>query len=183
MRSNKIFKNSLLLFVRLIAMTLVCFLSSTFILMSSTTQLIRAFVQVACIIVTMGVIYPTLHNLGGMDRNLVDAGVQKPNMHKGLIIGLIGNSPFIASGIALIINKIYFFSDKYYGIYKLINSIYYSLNSSIMPNDDTILTVKWSAVIISASMILLMSIVCMFAYILGYYRFLFKENVFYKEKA
>ena len=183
MRSNMILKNSLLLFVRLIAMTMVCFLSSTFVLMSSSTQLIRAFIQIACIVVTMGVIYPTLHNLGGMDRNLADAGIQKPNILKGLFIGLIGNSPFIVSGIALIVDKFYLFSDKYYGIYKLINSIYYSLNSSIMPNDDTIFTVKWSAVIISVLMIFLMSVVCMFAYILGYYRFLFKENVFYKAKV
>lgn len=179
--SNKTVIISLLL--RLICMTFVCFLTSTFVFSSFNSQPIRAFLHIACIVVTIGLVYPPLHHLGGVDRNLADAGQIKPNMLKGLYLGLAANSPFILTGVLLILSKLGLFTTEFYGIYKLINAIYYAFNSSILPTDDTILTVGWLPVLASVGMLFLVPIITMFAYIIGYYRFLYKEAVFYKKKA
>ena len=171
------------LFLRLICMTFVSFLTSTFVFSAFSSQPIRVFLHFACIVVTMGLVYPPLHHLGGVDRNLADAGQIKPNMFKGFFLGLAANSPFILTGVLLILSKLGLFTTEFYGIYKLINSIYYAFNCSILPNDDTILTVGWLPVLASVFMLFLVPIITMFAYIIGYYRFLYKEAVFYKRKA
>ncbi len=183
MRSKNIGSLIFSTFFKLFAMTFVCFLASSFIFSVFGSQPVRVFIQAACILVTMGIIYSPLHLLGGTDRNLVDAGQMKPNMLKGLYIGLAADSPFIISGLLLILSKAGLMTQRYYGVYKLINSIYYPLNFSILPSDETILTVGWGAVTVSILALFIFPIVTEFAYLLGYHRFLFKEAVFYKKKT
>ena len=133
--SNKTVIISLLL--RLICMTFVCFLTSTFVFSSFSSQPIRAFLHIACIIVTIGLIYPPLHHLGGVDRNLADAGQIKSNMLKGLYLGLAANSPFILTGVLLILSKLGLFTTEFYGIYKLIKKILINALSSEKERDES----------------------------------------------
>ena len=91
--------------LRLIMMTVVCFITSSLIFSVFGSQPVRTIIQSACIIVTMGIIYPPIHHLGGVERNLTDAGQIKPNMLKGLYIGIASDSPFLLTGILLILSK------------------------------------------------------------------------------
>ncbi len=169
-------------FMRVLVMSIACLMISLFIFSATSSPIVRLLVQIACLVLTMSLVYPTFHHMGEVDRNLVDVGQKKRNMLKGLYIGILANVPFIFSGILLVIAHFGFLPQKYYGIYKLINSIFYAFNSSILPSDETVLSISAGAISLTLLTFIFVPIVAMFGYMLGFNRFLFKEVVFYKNK-
>ena len=181
MKKNKFSVLTLQLFIRIAAVDLICFLLSFFVFAAVSDQWLRALLQAGCILATVAMIYSLPREAGSVDRGLYSTGQYKRHLFKGFFAGLLAELPLLISGVLLVFSKFGWITEKFIGYYKLIHSIYFPLNLSILPVDETIFSLTWGAVLLSLSMLLVIPLVAMFAYMLGFYRFYFKEALLYKK--
>ena len=182
MERNTFSKICLKLFFRLFGLDICCLTACAFCITSGGSRLVRTLLQIACIIVLISFVYPICHKFGDVDASLMNTGSRKINPLKGLIIGLVCSSPFIISGVVLLVSKLFNILPVFVNYYKIINSFFFPFLYSILPVDYTIVELSLSSVLGSLSIQLVIPVICMFAYMLGLERFSFSEKVFYKKK-
>lgn len=170
------------LFVRLFFLDVCCFIMCSFAITKSSNW-IRVLLQLACIIGTIAFVYPICHKQGDIDAPLVKAGHRKSSSLKGLYAGLITCSPYILSGIVLLICKIFDYIPSFMNYYKIINSFFFPFLYSIMPTDYTLQELSTGNLVFGLLVQCFVPIICMLAYKLGRERFLFKEIILYKPKT
>lgn len=183
MYKNTFSKFCFKIFARIVGLDICCFILSAFGISSSGSQIIRTLIQIACIIGIVSFVYPVCHRFGDMDAPLVNVGQKKYSPLKGLYAGLLATSPFILSGILLLIFKMFNIFPVFVNYFKIINSFFFPYLYSIMPVDFTLAEISYSSIFASLATLVVIPLVCMFAYMLGLGRFSFGEKVFYKKKA
>ena len=183
MSKNTFSKLCLKLFFRLLGLSVCCFITCAVCFSVNGSQLLRTFLQIVCIVVMVLFLYPVCFTAGDLDAPLVSSGHKKKSNLKGLYAGLLATSPMIVSGVVLLIAKTLGSFNSFVSYYKMINAVYFPLLYSILPVDYSINELPVSSILLSVSILFIIPIVCMFAYILGLNRFYFKEKLFYKKKA
>ena len=182
METNTFSKMCSKLFIRLIFLDVACFVLCAFGIAANSGNAIRILLQLCCIIVTISFVYPVCHKQGDLDAPFIATGHRKDSNVKGLLAGIIGCSPYLVSAIILVISRIFGVLPAFMNYYKMINSFFFPYLYSLMPTDYNVTEIPFSSFLLSLLIQLFIPIVCMFAYILGKHRFLFKEVVFYKKK-
>ena len=183
MERNTFSKLCLKLFFRLVGLDICCFITCAFCFSVSGSQLVRTLLQIACIIVMLSFVYPVCYTSGDLDAPLVTTGHRKRNNLKGLYAGLIATSSMIISAFVLLFSKLTQTFDAFISYYKMINAVFFPYLFSVLPVDYSISELPLSTILYSTSVVFVIPIVCMFAYIFGLNRFSFKEKLLYKKKA
>ena len=182
MERNTFKKFCLKLFVRIVCLDICCFVLSGVAISINSGKIIRMLLQLICFVAVIGFIYPVAYKFGDAESPLVQGGHRNKNHFKGLIGGLIASSPFILSGLYLLISKIFELNNNFVSYYKMLNSQYFSYLYSIMPVDHTLAELSFGAIVCALIPLIFIPLVAMFGYILGYYRFSFYEKLFFKKK-
>ena len=183
MYKNTFSKFCLKLFVRMLGLDICCFVLAAFGIASSGSQIIRVLIQLACIIGAVSFLYPVCPQFGNLDAPMVTTGHKKYSPLKGLYAGLVAYSLCLISGIMLLVLKILNVFPNFVNYYKIINSFYFPFLYSILPVNTTLSELSYSSIFLSISILIVIPILCLFGYILGFNRFSFSEKLFYKKKA
>lgn len=146
------------------------------------TQIISAFLF-------FGMIYGAVWCIGDSDRNKVNFSKQKKDVFRGLKIGLALMLPQLIMNILLVIDKLGA-SFSFFGMYKVLNSHIWPLISLMTFTGANkppyyimeIADVFWPDVAVFASTMLLIPLICTFAYIMGFHGFTLKHKIVYKSK-
>ncbi len=182
METNTFSKMCTKLFLRLIFLDVACFVLCAFGIAANNGNMIRILLQICCIVVTISFVYPVCHKQGDADAPFIATGHRKNSKFKGLIGGIIACSPYLISSIILIISRFFGVFGSFMNYYKMVNSFFFPYLYSLMPTDYSISELSSTSFILCLLVQLFIPIVCMFAYILGKRRFLFREILFYKKK-
>lgn len=182
MERNTFKKFCLKLLVRIVCLDICCFVLSAVAISINSGKIIRVVLQLICLVAIIGFIYPVAYKFGDAESPLVQGGHRHKNLFKGLFGGLIASSPFIISGIYLLISKIFEINNNFVSYYKMLNSQYFSYLYSIMPVDHTLSELSLSTIFCALIPLAIIPLIAMFGYVLGYYRFSFYEKLFFKKK-
>ncbi len=169
------------MFIRLFMTDIGCFLLSFFIISISSNSLVRALIQIINILIITAVVYSLARDRGTRDIVLIESGHKKRSLLKGFWVGLIATSPFLLSGIVLLVSRIFGVPANFIGYYKMINAFFFPFHYSVMPADLTIMEIAWSDILLSLSTLLVIPILSMLSYWIGLSKFSFNEVVFYKK--
>ena len=175
MEKNTFSKMCVKLFFRLIFLDIACFILCAFGIAASDGNFVRILLQIACIIVTIAFVYPVCHKQGDVDATLIPSGHRKNSNLKGLLAGIIACSPYLISSVILVVSRIFGVFSGFMNYYKMINSFFFPFLYSLMPTDYSLTELSASNFLLSLSVQIFIPIICLFSYILGKQRFLFKE--------
>lgn len=167
-------------FARLLALDVGCFIMSTFVFTISSNVWLRAGIQLCDFVLLLSVTYSYFYGIGNADATLVNSGYAARRPFRGLIIGLLGNIPFIISGVMLVLARFGVIFSNFYNYYKMVNSFFFPFLYTALPVDMTVFEVRTVDIITAVSVQLIIPLLCMCSYLVGLSRFSFREKLFYK---
>lgn len=137
-------------------------------------------VQIMMLFIVGAFPYGMLWSLGDRDANGVRFHRQKPQLWRGLLIGLLGNIPHFILYILLLLSKFGVVSPGYLGIYRLLNIPLLPYINGILANSTTLTSDAsvWQLLGI-LPVVLVIPAVCCVAYILGYKEISLRERATY----
>lgn len=183
MGNNSFKKIAIKLFIRVLGLDICCFITSMFTVSITNSQILRVLIQLACIVGTVSFVYPVCYSAGDLDSPLVSAGHKKYSPLKGLWLGFTATSPLLLSSIVLIISRVSGIIPTFANYFKIFNSFYFPFLYTILPVDYSITEISYGNIFLGASVVLIIPLICMFAYMLGLSRFSFNEKILYKKKT
>lgn len=170
------------LFLRYVAADLICLMLSLSVLLLINSVLGRVVCQLLNFCVLFSLPYGLAWQAGNSDRNKHLFGHIKEDKLKGLKAGLLASIPFFAVAVLLLLAKAGLFTDGFLYPYRLINSIFFPLNYSLLSGTLSLTEMAWGPVILSACWVLILPVIPAFGYVLGYEEFSLHEKFFYKGK-
>ncbi|OJU12930.1 MAG: hypothetical protein BGN88_12900 [Clostridiales bacterium 43-6] len=170
------------LFLRMFLLSIGCVITSAFIARFINFTMIRSVAAYAFLLLILPLIFSFSWDMGQADNEKAIKNNSRTNIFKGLMAGLIASVPFFISGILLILSKLELFSYGYFRIYKLINSFYFPINHTLLPNELLISEISWGSLLISVSLLLIVPVISMFGYMLGDKHYSITSVLIYKKK-
>lgn len=167
-------------FVRLLALDIGCFIMSAFVFARSSNVWLRAGIQLCDFALLLSVTYSYFYSIGNADATLVNSGYAARRPLRGLVIGLLGNIPFMISAVVLLLARFGVVFSNFYNYYKMVNSFFFPFLYTALPVDMTVFEVQPVDIIAALAVQLVTPLLCTFSYLVGLSRFSFKEKLFYK---
>ncbi|MBO4693584.1 MAG: hypothetical protein J5659_04240 [Clostridia bacterium] len=183
---SDILKNSFKLFLSVLFATFASFMitiSFAAIFAKSSLCLFYVLTQFFNIIVLITLVWQNTYHIGFKDSNMVRTGHKTEDLYTGFKIGIIAQIPWL---IFLIVSFIF---NIRFGVYRIINSTYWSfltlISGSIRTEKITVLKMCDLGALKSiefGALLLIVPIISGFVYILGYKGIDIFSNVVYKRK-
>lgn len=147
----------------------------------SATVVSKSVSTAICIIIVVSLIYNNVWKYGNTDRTAVRYKNQKEKTYKGLIVGLIANSPALLIFAVLILFKNGFANNFPITFFGLLNT--YLLDFLNMISFNTVFgNIAFWQVAVILLMLLIVPFSCWLAYYLGYNDIILGEKFAYKKK-
>lgn len=182
MKKNAFFTVASKTLFKALVLNFICFIGGGMIVSVNSSNILRIVLQIAFFVAAILLFYEAHWNMGDSDSNFVKSGHKKAAPLKGLWSGLIGSCPFLLSGILLILEKCGVLKMQFLSYYRLINGLFYPLNYSLLPTDRSIIDMQWGEVLLSVSVLLIVPLICMFAYLIGTTGIRITEWIVYKKE-
>lgn len=168
------------LFLRYVAATLICLMTSLSVLLLINSVMGRVVCQLLNFCVLFSLPYGLAWQAGSSDRNKHLFGHVEEDLFKGLKAGLIACLPFFAAGVLLLLAKAGLFTSDFLYPYRLITCVFFPLNYSLLAGTLSLAEMSWGPVILSACFTLTLPVTPAFGYLFGYREISLHERVFYK---
>lgn len=182
MKENSLIKMSLKVAARMAVNHLMCLIVSLSVLIIMPNLLGTVIAQACNLGILLVLGYTCVWHIGDDDRNKYNFGHIEYDKNRGLWAGLIGYSPFILAGAAMLLCKAGIIADDYIRYYRMIMSPFMPFNQLVMPTTLTVAEQSWAAVIISVLTVLIVPVSCLIAYRLGFKHISFTETFFSRSK-
>ncbi|MDR1892593.1 MAG: hypothetical protein LBQ48_06260 [Oscillospiraceae bacterium] len=181
MRSKSVLKLSVSVFGRMVLAGFMCAilsLSVTSILSGRGGQVLAMLLNV---ILYFSLVYSFVWSVGDRDNNLVRYQHEKLDLLKGLKAGVIASVPAFLLSALLVLAKLGAVSELFLALYRILNAPYLPFFLIAMPSSHTMAELSFGGVVLSALTPLLLPVVSMGGYYLGFCRFSVGEAVMYKK--
>ena len=143
---------------------------------------IVALVFEVCIFVS--VIHGDVWLQGDRDRNSVNFGHMKEDRLRGLKLGLLASIPAAVSYILLVVEKLTGFFSLYTLIYRVGHISFYPVLVWAFGADISVTTaqISWGGIALAVIPVLVLPVVTMISYLLGYAQISLGERLVYENK-
>lgn len=139
--------------------------------------------QAAGLIILYAFIHSVVWRLGDVDSNLNATGNRRLDKLRGLKIGLIANIPIVLSYFILLLSKFNILSGNWYSVYRFMNFAFFNVINVIFgQNTSSVQGASAGSVILGASILIFIPLICHICYVLGYKRVTFFDRLVYKKK-
>lgn len=129
-------------------------------------------------------VYGDLWRQGDKDANAVHFGRMEEDRLRGLKVGLIAAIPSVLSFVVLVAEKLLGFFPAYAGLYRLFHlSLYPIIVWAFGANvTATAAGIGWGGILLAGLPVLVVPVVALLAYELGYRQIILTEKLVYKNK-
>ena len=150
-------------------------------------RLARFGTQLACLILFTVMIYPAVQDEGSHDANGINYAHETPKPLRGVLYGLWGCVPgwlvFLPLLAARLGVEAGFIREGIQSIYRLLNPVFYGLNSTLLPHTLSLHELPWWVFAVLFLETLLPLVLCGFGYALGLARVSMFERMIYRRHA
>ena len=183
MTPNKLSTVSLKVALRMLVNHVMCLIVSLSVLIMMPNLGGALMAQVCNLGILLVMSYVYVWHIGDDDRNKHNFGHIEYDKNRGLWAGLIGYSPFMLTGVGLLLCKGGLLPADFIKYYRMIMSPFMPFNQLIMPTTLTVSEQSWAAVILSVMTVLIVPVSSWIAYRLGFQHISFTETFFAKNKG
>ena len=181
MEKGSPFRLGLSVFGRIVLAGVLCIILSISVMSMINGRIGQLIALLFNVILYCSLVYSFVWSVGDRDNNLVRYQHQKLDLLKGLKAGLIASVPAFLLSAALILMKAGVVPETVLPLYRFLNAPYLPFFLIAMPSSQTVAELGWSGITISALTPLLLPVVSMAGYYLGFCRLSVMESVMYKK--
>ena len=179
MSSKSIFSYGLSVFVRSIFASFMCLIMTMSITVISFNWIAQLIIQIFSLILFCTIPYSGIWDLGSSDKNKVAYHHIEEDKLKGFKIGLIATIPCFLTYLGLIVCKL-FDVNLYLALFRIINPHFLVIFNYLLPPDGGMTQLSWLNILCVLPLSMLLPLVCLSAYWLGYKRISIIEKIIYK---